>query len=289
MLQKEIQQYLDWKASYTTKAAVSYKLHLARFSDFMGDRTLESIGVEDVVRFLNNLKGKFSSANVAYTAIVLKNFFDYFLRQKRPVIDPWLIKVPKYDKTPHPTLTSEDFDAMLAMTGEGEFWELQKKLMLKMLWDTGMRISELASLDISKIDSRTRMSQVLTRKNRQLRWIMWSEKTHELLLNYLGVRICLNQYPPLFIAREMGNPRRLRITTRTLQRWVKEIAKKAGVKAKITPHSFRHAKAHQILNKGGNPKHVAMVLGHSETNPMAAYSYLRLNTREFTEVAARFL
>lgn len=289
MIKKEISQYLEWKASHAPQAAVSYRVHLERFGQFVEGKILEKISTEDVVRFLNLQKIKHSMAGVAYSSIVLKNFFEYFLRQKRNVLDSWLIKIPKYDHRPRPALQAEDFEKMLAQTREDEFWELEKKLILKMLWDTGMRISELASLDVSNIDSRNRMSQVMTRKNRQLRWIMWSEDTHQLLLKYLGVRICLNQYPPLFIAHEMGQGRRVRITTRTMQRWIKEKAKKAGVKAIITPHSFRHAKAHRILDMGGNAVEVGKILGHSDTNPVAAFRYLRLNTAEFTKVAAKFL
>lgn len=289
MIQKEISEYLSWKASYTTKAALNYRLHLERLDRFVKGKKLEQITLEDVVNYLNSMALKYSSAGVAYSAVIFKNFFEFYSKQRRKVLDPWLIKIPKADHNSHKTLQEEDFRKMMATTREDEFWELQKKLVLQMLWDTGMRVAELASLDLSNIDSRNRMCQVVTRKNRQLRWIMWSEECHRLLLKYLGVRICLNQRPPLFIAHEMGQEGRVRITTRTLQRWVKQAAKKAGVESKITPHSFRHAKAHRILNMGGGAIEIGKILGHSELNPMAAFSYLRLNTQEFVEVADKFL
>lgn len=285
---KAIQVYLSWKATYTQKAPITYKVHLQRFEAYMGqNKNIEFISLEQIVTFQHHLKSVLSPAGVAFSTIIIKNMFQFLLRQKIGVLDPWLIKIPKFEVHSHKTLEREDFEKMNDCLGVGEFYELEVKLIINMLWDTGMRVSELVSLNLSDLNLQARMAQVVTRKNRQLRWIMWGHETHELLLKYLGIRICLNQQPYLFMAHE--GARRDRINVRTAQRWIKSACKRAGIVVKITAHSFRHAKAHRILNMGGGVVEVGKILGHSESNPMAAFSYLRLNVREFTEVAAKFL
>ncbi|MCK4592156.1 tyrosine-type recombinase/integrase [Candidatus Parcubacteria bacterium] len=65
--------------------------------------------------------------------------------------------------------------------------------------------------------------------------------------------------------------------------------REAGIERKISPHSFRHAKAHNILDKSGTVKDIQFILGHSENNPISAFSYLRLNSKEAEKRAKMFL
>lgn len=81
---------------------------------------------------------------------------------------------------------------------------------------------------------------------------------------------------------------RARITTRSVQRWVESLCLEAGI-PKRSPHSFRHSKAHRILEQGGGVADIARILGHSEKNPVAAFNYLKLNQAEQTDRAQRFM
>lgn len=281
-----ITKYLEWKASYTIKAPIPYRLHLERFFKFVG-KEFTKVTLDDFVKYQHLMKLKYSMANVAYSTMILKNFFKFWRLQNVGNIDPYLIRIPKFTPNSHTPITKEEIEKILASLRENEFYTLQKKLIISLLWDTGVRISELADLNVNNIDARDPAMLIKTKKNNKMRWIMWSQNTHILLLKYLGVRISLNENPALFIASENG--RRDRASIRTIQRWIKKAIKEAGIVKRLTAHSFRHGKAHEILNKGGNPKHIQVILGHSEENPKAAFSYLRLNNMEFKKTAKRFL
>lgn len=284
MLQKEITNYLDWKATYAPKAAYVYRLHLERFNKFIR-KEIGKIVVSDVVRFQYHLQNKYAMANVAFATIILKNFFQFHQRQGEKILDPWLIKVPKFSPRPHNYITKEEFDLIDTSLGEREFWELQKKLICRLLWETGMRVSELCAMNVTDINSTRAMAVIETRKNRQLGWCMWSAETHVLMIRYVAVRICLNQEPPLFIARENG--RRVRVTERTVQRWIKELVTKVGIQRKISPHSFRHGKAHEIHRLGGNPADVKTILRHR--SPLSSFAYLEFDPSEQEKIMKRFL
>lgn len=286
MLENEIKDYLNWKASYTKKASKTYALHLRRFDNFT-KKELKDINLFDVVEFQLYLKSKYSLANVAYSMAIIKNFFIFYKKQGIDCLDPFFIKPPKFTPHSHSAVTFQEYTSMLDSFRDDEFWDLQKKLVFRLLWETGMRVSELCDMNISDLTTNESKALIVTKKNNKQRWIFWSKETHTMLIKYLGTRLCLNQNPPLFIAS--SHNRRHRITTRTIQRWTKEACLKSNIKRKISPHSFRHAKAHRILEKHGTVKDIQFILGHSENNPISAFSYLRLNSNESERRTIMFL
>ena len=282
-MRSHIQEYLDWKAGYAPPAANRYRIHLVRFNQ-VTRKPITEIVPSDVGRFQEMMRHKYSESTIAYATMILKDFFLFFANEVH--INPRHIKRPKFLSRPHHALTREEYEKMHATLNEWEFWDLQKLLILEILWDTGMRVSELCDLVTAQMDSVIRQTQIETKKHKTLRWVMWSGQTHEHLLRFVGSRIVMNQYPHLLLSQEK---RRAKLSTRTVQRWIKEICARAGTGRNISPHSFRHAKAHEILRQGGNVKEIQLILGHSENNPLAAFSYLRLNQDEFTTVANKYL
>ncbi len=286
-METEIKKYIEWKATYAPRAAVNYVIPLERFKK-MVHKDLSRVRLDDIVRFQNMVQDRYSPTSAAFAIIVLKNFFKFWKVQGKDVIDPYLIRIPRFTPKSHSAISCDDFRRMDELLDATEFYGLEKKVIVNLLWETGVRVSELCDLDVLHVDVQRRKALIVTKKNKKQRWIIWSEKTHGILLKYLGIRICLNQQPALFIASEIGG-RRERVSVRTVQRWVTEIARGAGILKKVSPHSFRHGKAHRILDLGGNPKHVQAILGHSENNPVTAFSYLRLNETEFEKIADQFL
>lgn len=286
-IQKEIDKYLDWKSSYTNKAPATYRLHLKRFDEFI-NKELENITLENVILFQLHLKERYSLANVAYSITIIKNFFEFWRRQGIRCVDSSLIKIPRFIPNSHAPIYYDEFVDIDNSIPDDGFDNTERKVVIRLLWETGMRVSELCDMNVSDIETRRPAAMIVTKKNNQMRWVFWSAQTHELLIKYLGVRICMNSREELFIAPHMGEKRR-RITTRTIQRWIKESVRNAGINKNITPHSFRHGKAHRILDLGGTVKDVQMILGHSENNPKASFSYLRLSIGEAEERAKMFI
>lgn len=283
----QIQKYIEWKATYAPRAAVNYKVPLLRFQEFC-KKDFRHITLDDIIRFQNLTQDRYSATSAAFAIIVLKNFFTFWLHQGEKVVDPYLIRVPRFERRSHAAISEEEFKRMELVIDDNEFYGLERRVMLRLLWETGVRVSELCNLNLSNVDVQRRKAFISTKKTKKPRWIMWSRLTHELLIKYLGIRICLNMKPALFIASE-GQGSRDRISVRTVQRWIKIMAKDAGVIKKVSPHCFRHGRAHHILHKGGNPKEIQAILGHSENNPASAFAYLRLNETEFEKVAEKFL
>ncbi len=280
-----VKNYLEWKAVRSPKAAIAYKLHLTRFAEYTCKNTLE-LANTDIVEFNQCLALKYNPPTIAYSCRVLKNFFNYLNALKEAAVSTFFIQPPRYMRKIRVGVSDEEFHAMCATLNPYEVGDLQKLTILHILYDTGMRVGELCALDTKQISSVESYTSIETEKSKQMRWVFWKKDFHQnTLLRWLGSRICLNQYPSLFVSIDKHG--RERITQRTVQRWVKEIAKKAGITTRIHPHMFRHAKAHRMRAQGADLKDIQMMLGH--VTPFSALLYLNFDKKEMLANAEKYL
>jgi integrase/recombinase XerD len=162
--------------------------------------------------------------------------------------------------------------------------------MVRMLWDTGVRVSELCDMDVSQIDEEKHSAIIQTKKTSKKRIIVWSEATHKLLLKYLTIRLELHKYnqaTALFIGWKKDNGWTSRLTSRSVERRIKWYVDRAGIKEKITPHSFRHGWAHQRRDQNAPLAFIQRGLGHS--NPASTFVYEQYNDVEFERNANTYL
>ncbi len=285
IINQAVQNYLDWKVIRSPRAAEVYKPYLLRLSNFKNTDTKE-ISNSDIVAFNHHLATDHNPPTVAFSCRVLKNFFRYLNSVQESAVNPFLIQEPKYVHKPRIGVSDEDYAAMCKTLNPWELHDLQKLTVLNLLHDTGVRVSELCDLDVNQISSTENFTSIETKKNKHIRWIMWNKEFHQnTLLRWLGNRICLNQKQSLFLS--LDKPGRERITPRTVERWVKEIAAKAGITKRIHPHMFRHAKAHRMKASGADLKDVQMMLGH--VSPYSALIYLNFDKNEMLANAQKFL
>jgi len=282
---EKIATYLEWKASYTTRASVNYGIWLGKYKLITG-KGIDDTTVHDVLKFRKWLDEHYQPKSIEFAMIVLSNFFKFYRMQGVKCLDPYLIKVPKTKANSYQAVSSEEYVSMLSFIKPTTFVEFEKLIVLRLLWETGIRVSELCSINLSMFDPEKMNMVISTKKSRNVRQIFWSVETHIFLKEFMRLRREVDEKPPMLIGLKNGRPPS-RITPRTVQRWIQELAKKAKIEKKISPHSFRHGKAHKILDQGGNPKDVQAILGHS--NPASSFTYLQWNDKEFERRAMMFV
>lgn len=286
-MEKEIKEYLAWKATYTARAYINYRPWIIRFGEHFDNRKLSEIKIEDIAIFRKYLDDHYQPYTIQFAMIVVQNFFKFCRMQGKECINPQLIKAPKTLQKSYRAVRREDYKKILETLHCDTVARARDDVMIRLLWDTGMRVSELVGLNVSDISSNERYTVISTKKTTRRRQIFWSGETHFRLRKYIELRNEKTNIPALFIG--VAIKKYTRITTRSVQRIVKKISKRAGVQTTVTPHSFRHGKAHHILERGGNPKHVQAILGHSEKNPGASFVYLQLQDKELERYAQKFL
>jgi integrase/recombinase XerC len=286
LVKEKIQTYLLWKGSYCgAKTLLAYQRHLKNFSVFVAGKTWEEIRTEDLFKHLALEKTKYRSSYIAHKTVVLRDFFKFYIKETE--VEIYKLKIPRYSVTSPEPVSEAEHQKLLALLNEDKFSQLMKKVILELFWHTGMRVSELCDLNISDLDTHKTYAQIVTKKNGQFRFVFWPKETHQLLLRYLGVRLTLNQENYLFFAPEDSRGRRMRLTTRSVQRWIEELCELANLR-KISPHKYRHAKAHRMKKAGADALEIAKVLGHSDKNPSAVWAYLKLSPGEMLSLAEKF-
>jgi len=289
MLQKEIDLYLKWKSGNYPRAAKMYEIHVRRFNEY-NKKALSEITIENVIDFNESIKNKYSQNHINYAMTVVKDFLGFYYKQtvkgkRRCNIDPSLVRIRRNEANPHYAITEKEYRELINKMPENEFWHAQLKIIVRLLYETGIRVSELVNLNIEDIDNPNHMALIITRKGREKGWIKWSDDLHETMVKFLGVRLCMNQQPHLFLT-STGHKRP---TVRTIERWVKKIVREYDMDERIVVHSFRHGKAHYMYDHGADLVAVHKALRHSKNNVGGAMQYLRFNEKESDKILTEFL
>lgn len=269
-MQDAIINYLEWKGAHKPPAARNYRIWLLRLKDFT-QKALNEITELDVVRFQHALEdGSFNARKHAQKTIELamnaiRDFFLYWNLKEIPCLNHKLIKIPKaYVINSYDALTVKEYEQILSVYPERDtLRDIQRILVLRMLWDTGVRVSELCDMNIADIDTVQRKAVVKNRKNSSHRIVKWGEGTNTLLCEYLGPRLCLNRTPALFIGiYNSGNDASERMTPRSVQRIITLLAERAEIHKKLSPHCLRHGWAHFRRDKNAPIAFIQKGLGH---------------------------
>lgn len=290
-MNEKIKEYLAWKASYALRASVAYKIWLERFVTICGEKDLNDYSVMDIVKYRNWIESRYSSYNLQFAVIIIKNFFRYYRLKNCTCLSPDLIRLPRISAKSHRAVTPVEFEKIISVIPTNEFLHLRDSVMIRLLWDTGVRVSELCDLEISAIDESKTTTVIATKKTGKKRIIVWSDQTHQLLIKYLGIRQQLHNTnratSALFLGYKKGRGWSMRITSRSVQRRLQEYVRIVGINEKVTPHSFRHGWAHVRRDKNASLAFIQRGLGHN--NPASTFVYEQYNDPDFVKNARQLL
>ena len=295
-LSEALNIYIDWKATYTHYAHERYKRHLMDFKAFLGENMflaeITNLHIQKFIHFLktkpikNNMR--YSDTTISYSINILKNFIEFWKGRGATNLNPKEIQAIRFIKKYKEHCSIDDFEDLCDTLDIRYYEDLVKKLTLHLLWDTGMRVSELIEMNLADIrekgENGLRTAVVRTRKTMRYNLVVWSKQTDELLIRYLAHRL---DFASSSDALLINRKNKTRYTVKTIQRWIKQMGKDAQLGKEISPHSFRHSRAHYILDNGGNQRDVQAVLRHS--NPLSSFHYLSLNEKHFIEIAGKYL
>jgi len=291
-IQEGIEIYIKWKQSYAAIAAQRYLIRLEQFANYLGkDNLLINLTSSHLAEFHSNMQSQFGYApgTVAFSIRILKDFISYWNGRQQCNIQLKEIRNIRYVTPEKEMLSEKEFKLLRDNLDERFYEDLIVKLVFNLLWDTGCRISELCELEISDIiDSKVeglRCAKIRRRKTMRYNVISWSKETNRLLNLFLGIRLCMDIPTDRVLITRKNKP--LSITPRTIQRWCHKYTKLAGINKKITPHSFRHSKAHRIINQSQNVRDVQAILGHR--SPASSFNYLNLNIDGLIQTSLKYL
>lgn len=278
--------YLEWKKSTTKNpmTVVHYERWIVRFNSFRESNQLD-FTLSDVMRFKEHLVSLGSSPkNTQYGLQLLRDYISYNVVMHNFQFPLKLLKIPQERSNTHPHITYDMYLRMIDELPLNQPLTLQRRLMISLLWDTGMRGGELLNLRISNLKERGCVIE--NEKNHRSRMISWSEGTAKLIKFYLPLRNNLPVAPDkngvndwLFVSFNWKPCKKMNI--RNLERVVEDLREKLEIPEKVVPHSFRHGFVHRKLREGKAITTVAQMLGHSSS--VNVMQYHQMNSRELNE------
>ena len=274
-----IETFLDslWlEKNLSQNTLESYKNDLNKFRNFL-EKNNKSVLKADhflILSFLSFLLDKgFSSKTVSRNISSLKSFFKYLISVEHIKINPMLnIDAPKSGLFLPTTLTVEETQQILDAPNELRPIEMRDKAMLYTLYATGMRISELISLNMHNVDL-TRGSVQVIGKGGKERLIPLTNDSITMIKKYLT-----NARDKLSKGKDHNNifvsTHGKQISRHSFWHRIKTYLKKVDVKKEVHPHTLRHAFATHMLNNGADLRSVQLLLGHSDLATTQIYTHV---------------
>jgi site-specific recombinase XerD len=214
----------------------------------------------DVKEYLNRLADRNASGSTLNVHLSAIKFLMGEILNKRLFLD---FKYSRIPKTLPEFLTKEEVSRLFDAIGNRKH-----QLMIKLLYATGMRVSELASLKVRDFQFDQNYGWVRQGKGRKDRLFVIAVKLKDELLRWIGANK-LNYEDWLF----QGQGRR-HISAQTLYLIVKRAAKKAGIKKKVHPHTLRHSFATHLIQNGYAVTEVQPLMGHSKMETTMIYLHM---------------
>ncbi|MFH0978288.1 MAG: site-specific tyrosine recombinase/integron integrase [Candidatus Woesearchaeota archaeon] len=254
---------------FSDKTVLSYVRHNLRFLMFV-KKEAQDVSSEDVKKYISYLmqnKQKPSSVSLALSS--LKFYFHEVL--KKPVLAT--IKPPKQEKKIPTVLTKEEVKKLLAVIENSKH-----KVLVELLYSSGLRVSEAVSLKVDDLDFAERMGIVRSGKGKKDRHIILSGNLVKDISEYLKNREGQNPY--LFAVRDTH------IGVRQAQAIVTESAKRAGIRKRVFCHALRSSFATHLLEAGTDIRVIQVLLGHS--NLSTTERYTKVSNEQLKKVKSPF-
>ena len=274
---KRFIEYLEYEKGYSKKTIISYENDLELFNKFLKENriiNITSIDYGTIRKYLGHLHdNKYEASSISRKISALRTFFKYSLKEKEIKKNPMtLISNPKKEKKLPKYLNYEEMEKLLNSIDTSQLEGIRDRLIIELLYSTGIRVSELVNIKIKDIKIKENQINILGKGNKE-RIVLFGEKAKE------SIKIYLNSYKEFFKGNILNeylliNKNGKQLTTNKIELIVKDVLKKSALKLNISPHTLRHTFATHMLDSGADLKSVQELLGHENLKTTAIYTHV---------------
>lgn len=216
-----------------------------------------------------------------YYLIALRSFLKYCRKRNIDAITPDAIELAKVGARHLDLISTDELNRLLKAPDLTTTKGLRDKALIELFFSTGLRLSELCSLNRDLDLSKDEFS--IRGKGEKVRVVFLSEDAKAAIRAYLKARKDMEE--PMFV-NIAKNKVTGRLTPRSIERIVQQYATKAGISKKVTPHVLRHSFATNLLSNGADIRSVQMMLGHA--NIATTQVYTHVTDKQLREVHKKF-
>jgi integrase/recombinase XerD len=271
---KEFSDFLSIEKRHSPHTVQGYSRDVSRFVKFSGLRSPELATTAGIRTFLMKLREEgISSTSVARSLSSIKSFFRFLCNESYLTDNPAeVLESPKPWRKLPDVISPAEVDALLSSPDPETPQGIRDRAMLELMYATGIRVSELVALKTSDLDLQVGFLRALGKGGKE-RVVPVGEVAKNALENYLlnSRRVLLRGriVVELFVTRQ-GR----KMTRQGFWKTLKGYAKRADVRASVSPHSLRHAFATHLLEGGADLRSVQEMLGHSDISTTQIYTHI---------------
>lgn len=263
--------YLEVEANYSKNTINSYENDLNKFEEYYKNKDLLKITSKDIEKYIQTLSD-LAPTTVSHNISSLKTFYSYFLKQVRISNNPTDgIKSPKLGIHLPTYLTIDEVNKLLDIEVTDAF-SSRNKAILELMYATGLRISEVISLEFKNIDYDECIIRVMGKGSKE-RIVPVNDYAIRYLKEYI------DNYRPELVKNEINNYIFLNnhgrmLTRQGIFKMIKNYAALKNIKKTIGPHTLRHTFATHLLENGADLRVIQELLGHSDISTTQIYTHL---------------
>ena len=275
-MEKQLKQFLkfledDKKVSANTLQ--SYKRDLEQFKTYITKKDIKynQVEEEDIKSYLNYLVQMENKKPSTISRMIasIRSFYQYEIKNKRISKDPTeKLQSPKIEKKAPSVLTTQEVELLLEQPTDTDLKGIRDKAMLEFAYATGMRVTEIISLNVEDVN--LEQAYVECKTGNKKREIPLGKLALNAIKEYLNnsreVLVKSDKEKALFV-----NLNGKRLTRQGFWKIIKFYQEQAHIDKDITPHTLRHSFASHLLQNGAELKAIQTMLGHSDISSTQVY------------------
>ena len=274
-MEKQIKSFLEFlkiEKKMSINTLQSYERDVLQFNKYLNENKLNYIKIkpEDIKDYLSFLQknGK-KTSSISRSLASIRSFYQYEVRNKKVKINPTEnVQAPKVEKHAPSILSSQEIELLLNQPKDIDLKGTRDKAMLEFAYATGMRVTEIISLNIDDVNIET--ASVVCKTVSKQRTIPLGSLSLKALVEYI------KEARPILVKDDSEKALFVNINGRRLTRqgfWkiIKYYKEQAHITKEITPHVLRHSFATHLLQNGADLKSIQTMLGHSDISSTQIY------------------
>lgn len=272
---REFENYLNIDLNYSKNTVASYINDLDKFITYYKNLDIIKLNTTNIEKYIKTLEDA-APATVSHNISSLKTFYNYEIKMGKIDSNPMdAIKPPKLGTHLPVYLTIDEIDKLLDIEVKDPF-SSRNKALLELMYATGLRISEVITLEFKNIDFDDCIVRVMGKGNKER-----IVPINDISIKYLNDYI--ENYRPLLIKKNINNYIFLNnhgnmMTRQGVFKIIKNYAEIKGINKNIGPHTLRHTFATHLLENGADLRIIQELLGHSDISTTQIYTHLTNET-----------
>lgn len=271
----EFLDYLEYQKKYSLNTIEAYRRDIEEFESYIKSKGVnyKKMDYSDVTDYMIHLSGKkMSAASINRHLSSIRSFYAFLQKSNHVDNSPFnLITGPKKEKKLPNYLQYDEFLDLIKACDETNLG-VRNRMILELLFASGVRVSELVNIKLSDIDFKNREIKILG-KGKKTRIVYFNKTCQEVMSKYvLNARqeLLKGKRSEYLLINHLGN----NLTRRGIADILDKLIMKSSIKHKISPHTLRHTFATLLLNEGMDIREVQELLGHARLATTSIYTHV---------------